>query len=52
MEVDENRVGESSRSLPFCERMRGLWPHRLPLNDRLKDKTVPYMDLFRPGPLP
>ena len=45
-------VGESSKSLSFCETMKGLSPHHLPLKDRLKDKTVPYIKLFRPGPPP
>ena len=51
-EVDEKSVGKSSRSLSFREKMRRLPPHSLLLKDRLKDKTVPYMDLFRPGPPP
>ena len=42
--------GESSKFLSFCERMRGLSQHRCPLKDQMKDKTVSYMDLFRPGP--
>ena len=45
-------VSESSRSLSFCERMRGLWPYRRPLKDRMRDKTVSYVDLLRPGPPP
>ena len=45
-------VGESSRSLSFRERMRGLSPHRRPLKDRMRDKTVSYIDLLRPGPPP
>ena len=45
-------VGESSRSLSFRERMRGLLPHRRPLKDRMRDKTVSYIDLLRPGPPP
>ena len=51
-EVDEKGVEKSSRSLSFRERMRGLPPHCLSLKDRRKDKTVPYIDLFRPGPPP
>ena len=49
---DINELGESLKSLSFRERMRGLSPHHLPLKDRLRDKTVPYIDLFRPGPPP
>ena len=45
-------VGESSRSLSFRERMRGLSPHRRPLKDRMRDKTVSYVDLLRPDPPP
>jgi hypothetical protein len=44
--------GESSKSLSFRERMRGLSPHRRPLKDRMRDKTISYMDLLRPGPPP
>ena len=42
-------VGESSKSLSFRERMRGLSPHRRPLNDRMRDKTISYINLLRPG---
>ena len=42
--------GESSKSLSFRQRMRALSPHHLPLKDRIKDETVSYMDLLRPGP--
>ena len=46
MDVEVKGVGESSRSLSFRERMRGLPPHRLPLKDRLEDKTVSHIDFF------
>ena len=49
---DINELGESLKSLSFRERMRGLSPHHLPLKDLLRDKMVPYIDLFRPGPPP
>ena len=52
MDDEVNGVRESSRSLSFCKRMRELAPHHLLLKDRLKDKTVSYIDLFRPGPPP
>ena len=52
MDDEVTEVGESSKSMSFRQRMRGSEPHHLPLKDRLKDKTVPYMDLFRPGPPP
>ena len=42
-------VCESSKSLLFREMMRGLSPHRCPLKDRMRDKTISYIDLFRPG---
>jgi hypothetical protein len=44
--------GESSKSLSFRERMRGMTPHHLPLKDRKRDKTVSYMDLLQPYPPP
>ena len=45
-------VGESSKSLSFCKRMRGLLPHHRLLKDRLRDKTISYINLFQPGPPP
>ena len=51
-EVDEKEVVESSKFLSFRERLRGLPPYSLTLNDRLKNKMVPYIDLFRPDPPP
>ena len=45
-------VGKSSRSLSFCEKMKGLSPHRHPLKDQMRDKTVSYIDLIRLGPSP
>ena len=52
MDDEVTEVGESSKSLLFRKRMRGLEPHHLPLKDRLKDKTVSYIDLFQPSPPP
>jgi hypothetical protein len=40
-------VGKSLRSLSFRERMRHLSSHCRSLKERMKDKTVPYVDLFR-----
>ena len=38
IDIEEVKVaGESSRTLPFRKKMRGLSPHRLPLKERLKD---------------
>ena len=45
-------VGESSRSLSFCDKMRGLSPHCRSLKDQMRDKTVLYVDLLRPGSPP
>ena len=39
-------VGKSSKSLSFCERMKGLSPHCRPLKDRMRDKTISYVDLL------
>jgi hypothetical protein len=39
-------VGESSRSLLFRERLRGLLPHHCPLKDQMRDKMVSYVDLL------
>jgi hypothetical protein len=44
--------GESLKSLSLKKKMRGLSPHRRPLKDRMRDKTIFYMDLLRPGPPP
>ena len=49
---DLNELGKSSKNLSFREKMRRLSPHHLLLKDRLKNKTVPYIDLFRPDPPP
>ena len=38
--------GKSSKSLSFRKRMRGLSPHRRPLKDRMRDKTILYIDLL------
>ena len=43
--------GECSKTLSLRQRMRAL-PHHLPLKDRIKDKTISYRDLLRPGPPP
>ena len=45
-------AGESSKTLPIRKKMRGLSPHRLPLKERMKDRTISYVDLLRPNPLP
>jgi hypothetical protein len=45
-------VGESLKSLSFSEMMKGLSPHRRPLKERMRDKMIFYVDLFRLGPPP
>ena len=40
MKQEVKVVGESSKSLSFRERMRGLLPDRRPLKDRMRDKTI------------
>ena len=40
------------RTLLFCERMKKLLLHRLPLNERMKDQSISYMNLLRPHPYP
>ena len=45
-----NVVGEALRSLSFRERLKTLLPHRRPLKDQMKDKTVSYVNLLRPRP--
>jgi hypothetical protein len=42
-------VVDSSQPLSFCESMRGLSPHPLPLGERMKDRTISYVDLLRPN---
>ena len=49
-EKDVKVEGKSLKFLSFREMMRGLSPHPRLLKDQLRDKTVPYMDLLRPGP--
>jgi hypothetical protein len=45
-------VCESSRSLSFWKKMKGLSPYYHLVKDRMMDKTVSYVDLLRPGPPP
>lgn len=39
-------VIESLRSLLFCEKMKRLLPHCLPLKERMKDRTISYIGLY------
>jgi hypothetical protein len=53
IDIEEIKVaGESSKTLSFRKKMRGLSPHRLPLKERKKDRTISYVDLLRPNPPP
>ena len=45
-------MAELTKDLSFRERMKRLSPHRLPLKERMKDRTISYVDLLRPDPLP
>ena len=42
---------ELTKVLLFRERMKRLCPHRLPLKERMKDRTISYVDLLYPDPL-
>ena len=52
MEKEVNVVDKCLRSLLFCERMKGLSPHHRFLKDRMRDKTILYVDLLRLDPPP
>ena len=45
-------VAEPLRTLSFCERMRRLLLHCLPLKKWMKDCIISYVDLLYPDPLP
>jgi hypothetical protein len=50
MEEEVKVIHEFIRSLSFREMIKILSPRRRPLNDRMKDKMVSYIDLLQPGP--
>jgi hypothetical protein len=53
IDIEEVKVaGETSKTLFFRKKIRGLSPHRLPLKERKKDRTISYVDLLRPNPPP
>jgi hypothetical protein len=53
IDIEEVKVAEESlKTLHFRKKMRGLSPHRLPLKERKKDRTISYLDLLRPNPPP
>ena len=43
---------EIPKVLSFCERMKRLSLHQLPLKEWMKDQTINYVDLLRPDQLP
>ena len=45
-------VVDPSRALSFRKKLKRLSPHRLPLKERMKDRTISYVDLFHPDLLP
>ena len=45
-------MAELTEDLSFRERMKRLSPHRLPLKERMKERTISYADLLRRNPLP
>ena len=51
MEQGTEPMAELIEVLSFCERMKRLSPHRLPLKERMKDQTINYVDLLRLDPL-
>ena len=48
IDIEEVKIaGESSRTVYFSKKMRGLSPHRLPLKKRIKDRPISNVDLLR-----
>ena len=45
-------MAELTKALSFSERMKRLSQHRLPLKERMKDRTISYVDLLCLDPLP
>ena len=53
IDIEEVKVaGESSRTLFFRKKKRELSSHRLLLKERMKNRTISYVDLLKPDPLP
>ena len=52
MEQGTEPMAELTKALSFFERMKRLSPYRLPLKEWMKDRTISYIDLLRPHPLP
>ena len=48
IDIEEVKVArESSKTVSFNKKMRGLSPHRLPLKKRIKDRPISNVDLLR-----
>ena len=52
MEHEVKVEGESLKYLSWRQKIRALPPHHLPLKERIKNKTISYMNLLRPNPPP
>ena len=52
VEEGDEPMAELTKVLSFCERMKRLSLHWLPLKERMKDQTISYVDLLCPNPLP
>ena len=52
VEQETKPMAELTKALSFSERMKRLSPHRLPLKEWMKDRTISYVDLLHPDPLP
>ena len=44
-------MAELTKALSFFERMKRLSPHQLPLKERMKDRTISYVDFLHLDPL-
>ena len=45
-EQEVKDVADPPRTLSFCEKIKKLSPHCLPLKERMKDCTISYVDLL------
>ena len=50
IDIEEIKVAKESSSTLSFRKKRGLSPHRLPLKERIEDRMISYVDLFRPDP--
>ena len=51
-EEDVKVVADPPRTLTFSEKMKRLSFHRLPLKERMKDRTISYVNLLCSNPPP